>query len=62
MRACYRVLGAVTVAMAILGLAGTAFMGDPYGKYESEGRRSGYTYAEPETQGMQDDEIENPVV
>lgn len=31
-----------------------------WGKYAVDGRRSGYTYAAPETRAMQDDEFENP--
>ena len=33
---------------------------DAWGKYAVDGRRSGYTYAAPETRAMQDDEFENP--
>ena len=39
----------------------TAWAGEgEWGKYEVDGRRSGYTYAAPETRAMQDDEFENP--
>jgi L-cysteine S-thiosulfotransferase len=31
-----------------------------WGKYAVDGRRSGYTYAAPETRAMQDDEFDNP--
>ena len=48
----------LVVIASIGGLVGTAFTGSS--KYEVDGKRSGYTYAEPETRAMQDDEFENP--
>lgn len=48
-------------------LAATAFAlwvgactAEDWGRYEVDGRRSGYTYATPETRAMQDDEFDNP--
>lgn len=51
---------------AVLGAAwtmGGATAADKnWGKYQVEDRRSGYTYAQKETQAMQDDDFENPAM
>ena len=44
---------------ASAALAAVAEDGE-WGKYAVDGRRSGYTYAAPETRAMQDDEFDNP--
>ncbi len=44
---------------ACAALAAVAEDGE-WGKYAVDGRRSGYTYAAPETRAMQDDEFDNP--
>ncbi|SME89120.1 sulfur-oxidizing protein SoxA [Tistlia consotensis] len=48
--------GVISVAGA--GVAFTETM--DWGKYQAGDKRSGYTYAQPETRAMQDDEFENP--
>lgn len=48
--------GAISVAGA--GVAYTDSI--DWGKYQVGDKRSGYTYAQPETRAMQDDEFENP--
>ena len=41
--------------------AGKAFAADKkWGQYQVEDRRSGYTFAAPETRAMQDDNFQNP--
>lgn len=55
----------IMIVMAASGLsvaaAGTAFTGETgWGAYQAGEARSGYTYAEPETRAIQDDEFENP--
>lgn len=64
-----RLLGA-SVALAVAGYAGTALSDltpppfdpkDPkMANYISGDKRSGYTFAEPETRAMQDDDFQNP--
>lgn len=45
----------------VAGVAGTAFAADKdWGPYQVGDHRSGYTYAEPETRAMQDDNFQNP--
>lgn len=54
-----------TLLVAAAGLA-TALVGvgfsqaQDWGIYQSGDKRSGYTFAQPETQAMQDDDFENP--
>lgn len=55
----YRGVFTISVCLLTTGLAGQAFTAD-WGKYEVDGRRSGYTYAQPETRAMEDDNIANP--
>ena len=43
-------------------VGGAAAADKDWGKYQVEDRRSGYTYAEPETRAMQDDDIANPAM
>ena len=45
--------------LACSALSASADEGE-WGKHAVDGRRSGYTYAAPETRAMQDDEFENP--
>ena len=55
-------MGAVAVAVVLsLGFAGIALTQDrEWGIYQAGEKRSGYTFAQPETQQMQDDDFENP--
>lgn len=50
--------GAVGLSLGFVGVAFTE-AGD-WGDYQVGDKRSGYTYAQPETQAMQDDDFENP--
>ena len=54
------------IMLGLAGIAGTASAADQsamkkdWGKYQVGDRRSGFTYAEPETRAMQTDDFENP--
>jgi sulfur-oxidizing protein SoxA len=49
------------IALCAWLFAGAALAAEhEWGKYAVDGRRSGYTYAAPETRAMQDDEFDNP--
>ncbi len=55
----------LTCALAAAGVvfgaaAATAAEDEQLAKYTAGDKRSGYTYAEPETRAMQDDDFENP--
>ncbi len=52
----------LTVAMAtgLMAVSSNAFADGNWGKYQVGETRSGYTYAAPETQAIQDDDFENP--
>ena len=53
----------IAAAMAVLAGFSTAALTDgDWGKYQVGDLRSGYTYAIPETQAMQDDDFENPAM
>lgn len=57
--------GALAVAgvALCLGIVPTdASAGGKWGKYEVDGRRSGYTYMTDETRAIQDDELQNPAM
>lgn len=45
---------------AVLMLSAARGEEQAWGKYAVDGRRSGYTYATPETRAMQDDDFDNP--
>ena len=49
-------------ALASLAFAGIALTEDSkdWGAFQVGDKRSGYTYAQPETQAIQDDDFENP--
>lgn len=54
-----------TAALAAVGLiafagSGVAAEDKDWGRFQVEERRSGYTFAQPETRAMQDDDFENP--
>lgn len=51
---------AFALFLAWLAAAAAPAQETEWGKYAVEGRRSGYTYAAPETRAMQDDEFDNP--
>jgi len=55
-------IGAAAAAAAVAGLSTTGFTDGDWGKYQVGDLRSGYTYAEPETRAMQDDDFENPAI
>lgn len=55
----YRALTIASVFALTAGVVGTAFTGE-WGKYEVEGKRSGYTFMTPETRAIQDDDFANP--
>lgn len=53
--------------LAVLGVSffiggGIAIADGDWGAYQVEDRRSGYTYAAPETRAIQDDDFENPAM
>ena len=55
------VLGTVATAFVVMGFTSIGVSAEKdWGVYQSEDRRSGYTYAAPETQAIQDDDFENP--
>ena len=51
--------GAAGAIVVSLGFAGVALTQD-WGAYQVGEKRSGYTYAQPETRAMQDDDFANP--
>lgn len=53
------VTGTAVAVAAMVFLGGAAQAAD-WGPFQVEDRRSGYTYAQPETQAMQSDEFQNP--
>lgn len=55
-------IGLAAATAALAGLSSTGFTDGDWGKYQVGDLRSGYTYAEPETRTMQDDDFENPAM
>ncbi len=51
---------ACLLLLAACGALSSVAAEGEWGKHAVDGRRSGYTYAAPETRAMQDDEFENP--
>ncbi|MEE8296267.1 MAG: sulfur oxidation c-type cytochrome SoxA [Hyphomicrobium sp.] len=56
----YKSLITILFFVLMAGVTGTALTGEKWGKYEVKGKRSGYTFATPETRAMQDDDFANP--
>jgi len=56
----FMAIGAATAAIA--GFSSAALADGEWGNYQVGEIRSGYTYAEPETRAMQDDDFENPAM
>ncbi len=55
------VLATAATAVLVAGAwAGSGFAAGKWGDKQVEDRRSGYTYAQPETRGIQDDDFQNP--
>ncbi len=54
-----RKIAGLAVLLAGMGVVGTAFTSE-WGRYQVDDRRSGYTYAAPETRAIQADEFQNP--
>lgn len=55
-------IGLATGLAAVAGFSTVALTDGEWGKYQVGDLRSGYTYAEPETRAMQDDDFENPAM
>ncbi len=55
-------IGSVVAAGLTLAFAGVALTEEKgaWGSYQSGDKRSGYTFAQPETRAIQDDDFENP--
>lgn len=58
----YILIGMLTGATAVVGFSTVGLTDGEWGKYQVGDVRSGYTYAEPETRAMQDDDFENPAM
>ncbi len=57
-----QVFGVVAATAALAGFSSVAHTDGDWGKYQVGDLRSGYTYAEPETRAIQDDDFENPAM
>ncbi len=55
-------MGVLGVAALIAGSTTATYAADDWGQYQTEDRRSGYTFAAKETRSIQDDDFENPAM
>ena len=55
-----KALAGLAAAVFVAGIFTAEAFAGKWGKYEVDGRRSGYTYMTDETRAVQDDEFENP--
>lgn len=58
----YKLVGILTGMAVLAGFSSVALTDSHWGKYAVGDKRSGYTYATPQTQAIQDDDFENPAM